>query len=65
VRVFDADRGTGEVVADGLTLPFHCTAIADGSRQIDPGTAVAFVIVPGRMGRLEARELVPLRRPVS
>jgi cold shock protein len=58
---FDADRGLGTVdVADGTALPFHCTAIADGSRRIDPGTRVTFVVVPGHLGRLEARGLVPV-----
>ncbi len=61
VAEFDADRGLGTVAADdGRTLPFHCTAIADGSRQIDPGTRVSFVVFPGHLGRLEARGLVPV-----
>jgi cold shock CspA family protein len=36
---------------------FHCTQIADGSRSIEVGTAVAFRIVPGRSGRWEAGAL--------
>jgi cold shock CspA family protein len=63
VAEFDVDRGLGtvEVADDGAAaLPFHCTAIADGSRRIDPGTRVTFVVVPGHLGRLEARGLVPV-----
>jgi cold shock CspA family protein len=61
VAEFDVDRGLGTVDVDGATvLPFHCTAIADGSRRIDPGTRVTFVVVPGHLGRLEARGLVPV-----
>ena len=61
VAEFDVDRGLGAVTAaDGTALPFHCTAIADGSRRIDPGTRVTFVVVPGHLGRLEARELTPI-----
>jgi len=43
------------------SYPFHSTAIAGGSRQIAPGTAVAFVLAPSHGGTLEARELHPLR----
>jgi cold shock CspA family protein len=61
VAEFDGDRGLGVLVADdGRELPFHCTAIADGSRQIDPGTRVGFVTFPGPLGRIEARGLVAL-----
>ncbi|HEY1734653.1 MAG TPA: hypothetical protein VGG23_09410 [Acidimicrobiales bacterium] len=61
VAEFDVDRGLGTVDVDGATaLPFHCTAIADGSRRIDAGTRVTFVVVPGHLGRLEARGLVPV-----
>jgi cold shock CspA family protein len=61
VIAFDADRGLGTVAVDGgQELPFHCTAIADGSRQIVVGTRVGFLLVPGHLGRTEARGLVPL-----
>ena len=59
VAEFDPERGLGVVVDDtGRALPFHCTAIADGSRQIDVGTAVAFNVAPGHLGRYEARRLI-------
>jgi len=60
---FDEDKGLGHVEAlDGRTLFFHCTAIADGSRTIPVGASVAFNIVPGHMGELEATHLETLPR---
>lgn len=60
VTSFDDLRGLGEVTAeDGATYPFHCTAIADGSRTIREGVAVHFEVVAGRMGRWEAGRIVP------
>lgn len=59
VLSFDADAGLGEVRADGgRSYPFHCTEIADGSRNIVPGTAVSFVVAPGHLGTWEARSIV-------
>lgn len=58
---FDGPRGLG-VVRDGGSgerFPFHCVEIADGSRQIAVGAAVAFVLATGRGGP-EARSLVKL-----
>ena len=43
---------------DGTAYPFHCTAIADGTRTIAVGTAVRFEVVAGRLGRWEAADLV-------
>jgi cold shock CspA family protein len=58
VAAFEADRGLGVVTdADGASFDFHCTAITDGTRSIEVGTAVSFVVRPGRRGRLEAREV--------
>ncbi len=58
---FDEARGLGSVeFGVGRLLPFHCTAITDGSRRITPGTVVAFEVVAGRLGRLEARSIRPL-----
>jgi cold shock CspA family protein len=55
VRTFDERRGLGEIESDdGTTLPFHCTAIADGRRRISPGTPVEFDVVAGLPGRWEA-----------
>jgi cold shock CspA family protein len=60
VSAFDDPRGLGEVTAeDGATFPFHCTAIADGSRTIQVGAAVTFELAAGPMGRWEARRIEP------
>jgi CspA family cold shock protein len=60
VASFDQARGVGEVLDDdGTRLPFHATAVADGSRTIAVGTAVTFTVAPGHRGRYEARSLAP------
>ncbi len=38
---------------------FHCSAIADGSRSIEPGTHVTCHLVAGHMGRIEATDIRP------
>lgn len=61
VTAYDADRGLGTVASDeGREFSFHAVAIADGSRDIDEGTRVTFLIVAGLGGKLEARGLVKL-----
>jgi cold shock CspA family protein len=48
VAEFDDHRGRGEIEArGGLRFPFHCTAIADGSRTIAEGAPVQFRLVIG------------------
>ena len=60
VAAFDDHVGRGEIEArGGLRFPFHCTAIADGSRTIAPDTAVKFRLVPGPLGALEATAIKP------
>ncbi len=60
VTAFDDPRGLGELTAeDGTVFPFHCTAIADGSRTIEIGAEVRFEVVPGRMGCWEAGRIEP------
>jgi cold shock CspA family protein len=55
VRAYDARAGVGEIeAADGEVLPFHCTALVDGTRTIEPGTAVEFERAPSHLGRWEA-----------
>jgi len=62
VETFDDARGIGSVAADdGSSYPFHCTAIADGTRTIAVGTPVAFTLAPGHLGRVEARTVSVLR----
>jgi cold shock CspA family protein len=61
VQLYDRPRGLGVVVeAGGAAYAFHATAIADGSRMIEPGTEVTFLVEPGRLGRYEARSLAPV-----
>jgi len=58
VTTFDARRGWGTVTdSAGVEFEFHATAIADGSRRIDPGTNVGFAVVAGHRGRYEARDV--------
>lgn len=56
VLSFDSDRGWGRLVGDGdgAEFDFHCTAVADGSRQVPVGARVSFVVVPGDHGRWQA-----------
>ena len=61
VTSFDATRGLGTVEDDGgAGYAFHATAIADGTRRIDVGASVAFMLAPGHGGRCEAHALVTL-----
>ncbi len=56
---FDEHAGYGTVRGeDGHEYFFHCTAIVDGTRTIDPGAPVIFDVVPGHHGRWEARRIV-------
>ena len=55
VATFDDHAGRGEIEAGGgMRFPFHCTAIADGSRTVAPDTLVKFRLRPGPLGALEA-----------
>ncbi len=55
---FDEAVGLGQVEADdGRILTFHCTEIADGSRRIDVGARVRFVVGAARCGKWEAAEV--------
>jgi len=60
VSSWDEHGGYGTVRDDatGAEHFFHCTAIADGSRTIGEGTRVTFDVVPGRLGRWEAENVV-------
>jgi CspA family cold shock protein len=60
VESFDDPRGLGVVRSDdGVDYPFHCTAVADGTRTIAVGTPVSFRVAAGRRGRWEATDLRP------
>ena len=59
VSEFDEAKGFGTVSAEGEDrFFFHCTQIADGTRDIEVGTSVSFELAP-RLGRWEAVELNP------
>ena len=64
VTEFDAAAGLGTVTTDdGTAYPFQCTQIADGTRTIAVGSAVAFDVRPWHRGRYEATAIT--RRPGS
>ena len=64
VTEFDDPRGLGTVLCDdGSRYGFHCTAISDGTRRIDVGVRVAFILAPGHLGRFEARDIAPTGQP--
>jgi cold shock CspA family protein len=54
--MFDDRRGLGAIAGDdGQPYAFHCTAIADGTRNITAGTTVVFSLSPGHRGFIEAQ----------
>ncbi len=58
---FDVDAGLGDLLTDdGRALPFHSTAIADGTRRIAVGRRVVCLVVAGHLGRMEATDLVAI-----
>ncbi|HEY3144315.1 MAG TPA: cold shock domain-containing protein [Acidimicrobiales bacterium] len=58
VTAFDEPRGLGMITSvDGVELPFHCTAIVDGTRTISVGERVRFTVAAGRAGRWEAARI--------
>lgn len=61
VESFDPEVGLGFVADnDGARHRFHCTAIADGTRTIEVGRTVVFVVGPGGAGSWEAMVVQPL-----
>jgi cold shock CspA family protein len=56
---FNEEKGYGSIRGDGVEHFFHCTAIADGTRTIDPGALVTFDVVAGHLGRWEATAVSP------
>lgn len=60
VSEFDDHTGLGTIAgADGRSYGFHCTQVLDGSRHIEAGTAVRFVVGAGAPGRWEAFDVQP------
>ncbi len=61
VTSFDAHVGTGIVTSEaGKDWMFHLTAIADGTRMIEAGQRVAFVVEAGGPGQWEAKAVTKL-----
>lgn len=65
VASFDRERGLGTVVADGAPggarpVPFHCTVITDGTRDIAVGTRVTYQVAATHRGGHEARGVTPV-----
>ena len=60
VLEFDDPRGIGVVGCGGRSVPFHCTAITDGSRYIDVGASVEVRLGPSRLGKIEATSVRPM-----
>lgn len=59
VTAFDGSSGLGQIMAQGgAVVPFHCVSIADGSRTIEVGVAVAFSFL-AKLGRYEAADIRP------
>ncbi len=57
---FDVEVGLGGIeTSSGQRWIFHCTQIADGSRNIDVGRKVTFVIGAGAPGQWEAFDIDP------
>ncbi len=63
VVAFDDHAGWGTVRQDdGSERFFHCTEIADGTRRIEVGAQVTFVLAPVGLGTWEATDLRPSTR---
>ncbi|WP_419919329.1 cold shock domain-containing protein [Candidatus Poriferisocius sp.] len=60
VESFDSATGWGMITTvSNTSYPFHCTAVADGTRTIEAGTAVVFRLSPGHRGAWEAVGVTP------
>lgn len=64
VEHFSDHRGLGGVRdGHGRAYPFHCLAIADGTRTIQVGALVAFGVGLGPGGELEAQRVTKTVAP--
>ncbi|HQZ14659.1 MAG TPA: hypothetical protein PLT55_02325 [Acidimicrobiia bacterium] len=67
IRSFDSHIGLGDIVVhqNGILteqiVPFHCVNIADGSRDIQENLRVSFLAFWHPRGRLEAKDIKPLK----
>ncbi len=61
VSRFDVAVGLGVITtADAVDVGFHCTQIADGTRDIAVGTPVRFSVLAARGGEWEAGAVTAL-----
>ena len=61
VEAFDSHACLGTIVDTAeCRWPFQCTALADGSREVEPGTPVTFVVARRHGGTFEADRVAPL-----
>lgn len=58
VADFEERRGLGTIQAEGASYPFHCTALLDGTRTVEPGARVSFEVRAAGMGRWEATRIM-------
>jgi cold shock CspA family protein len=71
VAQFDDAAGFGyihAIKADSEVVDaffFHCTRLADGSRSVEPGAIVNFLVVPGHLGTWEAVEIEVVGQPTG
>lgn len=56
---FNESSGLGRVASNSDEFRFHCIEIADGSRTIEVGAQVAFLVEP-KLGGYEATRLSPV-----
>ena len=59
VASFNSHRGLGYIAAGDEQYLFHCAELVDGTREIEVGAQVGFVVA-SRFGNLEASEIIKL-----
>ena len=61
MEAFDSHACLGTIVDSAeRRWPFQCTALADGSREVEPGTPVSFVVARRHGGTFEADRIATL-----
>lgn len=59
VASFNSHRGLGFIAVGDEQYLFHCAELVDGTREIEVGAEVGFVVAH-RFGNLEASEIIKL-----
>lgn len=64
VTEFDPASGLGRIKCDQLDyeLSFHAISLLDGTRTVDPGTAVCFLIKEGPKDVVTASEILKIKK---